>query len=123
MEYNERKERVCNRFVKQLVGVMELAATSIHETQLKLSPPVKTPTAYGGRLTWILPGGNLLKVHIKDRNKIRKRKRWSQAENTYLLTLDGDIDFKAESVTLLVDRMRKNKKVGAACGRIHPIGT
>ena len=46
-----------------------------------------------------------------------------QAENTYLLTLDGDIDFKAESVTLLVDRMRKNKKVGAACGRIHPIGT
>ena len=46
-----------------------------------------------------------------------------QAENTYLLTLDGDIDFKAESVTLLVDRMKKNKKVGAACGRIHPIGT
>jgi len=37
--------------------------------------------------------------------------------------LDGDIDFKAESVTLLVDRMKKNKKVGAACGRIHPIGT
>ena len=47
----------------------------------------------------------------------------TQAENTYLLTLDGDIDFKAESVTLLVDRMKKNKKVGAACGRIHPIGT
>ena len=46
-----------------------------------------------------------------------------QAENTYLLTLDGDIDFKAESVRLLVDRMKKNKKVGAACGRIHPIGT
>ena len=39
---------------------------------------MKTPTAYGGRLTWILPGGNLLKVHIKDGNKIRKRKRWSQ---------------------------------------------
>ena len=46
-----------------------------------------------------------------------------QAENTYLLTLDGDIDFKAESVNLLVDRMKKNAKVGAACGRIHPIGT
>ena len=40
-----------------------------------------------------------------------------------MLTLDGDIDFKAECVTLLVDRMKKNKKVGAACGRIHPIGT
>ena len=43
-----------------------------------LAPPVKTPTPYGGRLTWLLPGGNRLKVHIKDNNKIRNRKRWSQ---------------------------------------------
>ena len=46
-----------------------------------------------------------------------------QAENSFLLTLDGEIDFKADSVNLLVDRMKKNGKVGAACGRIHPIGT
>jgi chitin synthase len=37
--------------------------------------------------------------------------------------LDGDVDFKPEAVLLLVDRMRKNPKVGAACGRIHPIGS
>jgi chitin synthase len=36
--------------------------------------------------------------------------------------LDGDVDFKPEAVLLLVDRMRKNPKVAAACGRIHPTG-
>ena len=44
-------------------------------------------------------------------------------ENTYLLALDGDVDFRPEAVRLLVDRMKKNKKVGAACGRIHPVGS
>ena len=34
------------------------------------------------------------------------------AENTYLLTLDGDIDFQPEAVTLLVDLMKKNKMLG-----------
>lgn len=47
---------------------------------------------------------------------------YSQAENTFLLALDGDVDFKPDAVRLLVDRMRKNCKTGAACGRIHPIG-
>jgi chitin synthase len=46
-----------------------------------------------------------------------------QAENTFLLALDGDVDFKPEAVRLLVDRMKKNQKTGASCGRIHPIGT
>lgn len=42
--------------------------------------------------------------------------------NTFILALDGDVDFKPEAVTLLLDRMKKNPLVGAACGRIHPIG-
>ncbi|CAF5225486.1 unnamed protein product, partial [Rotaria magnacalcarata] len=50
-------------------------------------------------------------------------KKRIQMENTYLLALDGDVDFRPEAVRLLVDRMKKNKKVGAACGRIHPIGS
>ena len=33
------------------------------------------------------------------------------------------MDFKPEAVQILVDCMKKNRKVGAACGRIHPIGT
>ena len=45
------------------------------------------------------------------------------AENTYLLTLDGDIDFQPVAVQLLVDLMKKNRNLGAACGRIHPVGS
>ena len=45
------------------------------------------------------------------------------ADNTYLLALDGDVDFRPKAVRMLVDLMRKDEKVGAACGRIHPIGT
>jgi chitin synthase len=37
--------------------------------------------------------------------------------------MDGDVDFGPDSVRMLVDRMKKNKKVGAASGRIHPIGS
>ena len=40
-----------------------------------------------------------------------------------MLALDGDVDFKPDAVRLLVDLLKKNKKVGAACGRIHPIGS
>lgn len=42
-----------------------------------MTPPVKSATPYGGRLTWKLPGGNLLIVHLKDKKKVIKRKRWS----------------------------------------------
>ena len=59
--------------------MIPVLCSSIHETQLVLSPPIKTPTPYGGRLTWTLPGGNLLYVHLKDKCKIRHKKRWSQA--------------------------------------------
>ena len=44
------------------------------------------------------------------------------AENTFILALDGDINFQPKAVSLLVDLMVKQKNLGAACGRIHPIG-
>ena len=40
--------------------------------------PTKVVTPYGGQLVWILPGGNKLIVHLKDKLKIRHKKRWSQ---------------------------------------------
>lgn len=45
------------------------------------------------------------------------------AENTFLLALDGDVDFEPEAVLSLMRRMNKSQIVGAACGRIHPIGS
>ena len=46
-----------------------------------------------------------------------------RAENTYLLALDGDVDFQPEAIIKLVDLMKRNPDVGASCGRIHPIGS
>lgn len=178
---------VPNSFVKQLMECMEDAARSVVKGPITIAPPLKYVTPYGGRLVWTMPGQTKMVVHIKDKNKIRHRKRWSQcmymyyllgyrlfgsrdndkafteesemesrmskarnrkkgkkanlsrplkslfnkmdseqyekAENTFILTLDGDVDFKPESVKLLIDRMKKNRKVGAVCGRIHPIGS
>ncbi|KAI3384530.1 hypothetical protein SNEBB_003598 [Seison nebaliae] len=170
-----------NEFVLQLLSVVNKAACSVHECQMNLPSPIISPTPYGGRLTWTLPGGNILIAHIKDKQKIRHKKRWSQVmymyyllgyrligsldlieklykkkwttkkqnskrhdnlfkgfgnllnnlddflriklENTFLLALDGDVDFHPEAVRLLIDRMKKNRRVGAACGRIHPVGS
>lgn len=45
------------------------------------------------------------------------------AQHTYLLALDGDIDFVPDAVQLLIDLMKRNPNLGAACGRIHPVGS
>ncbi|XP_039764506.1 chitin synthase chs-2 [Pararge aegeria] len=137
-----------NRFVKLLVDTIDDAASEVHQTIIRVRPPKKYPAPYGGRLTWVLPGKTKMICHLKDKGKIRHRKRWSQvmymyyllgfrlmelpisvdrkevmAENTFLLTLDGDIDFQPPAVRLLIDLMKKNKNLGAACGRIHPVGS
>ncbi|UYV85169.1 chs1 [Cordylochernes scorpioides] len=144
----EEDVMVVNRWVKLLLQAVPLAASSVHQCHVRLSPPLKIPTPYGGRLEWTLPGKNKLVAHLKDKCKIRHKKRWSQVmymyyllghrlmelpvdsdrkkaltENTYILALDGDINFRPQAVRLLVDLMKKNPKLGAACGRIHPVGT
>ncbi|CAF0891844.1 unnamed protein product [Rotaria sp. Silwood1] len=171
-EDDENGNRVPNRYVRQLVPAVNVAGAYVHGVEKIVEDPIKIPTPYGGRLVWLLPGKNRLIVHMKDKNLIRHKKRWSQvmymyyllsfkllrrkhgghnvsqhttrldtefigfseflrklsedkkiaAQNTFILALDGDVDFKPEAVLLLVDRMRKNPKVAAACGRIHPTG-
>lgn len=66
---------------------------------------------------YYLLGYQIMEQPIPYEQKMKK------AENTFLLALDGDIDFKPEAVLLLVDLMKKNENLGAACGRIHPVGT
>ena len=46
-----------------------------------------------------------------------------RTDSTFLLALDGDNDFKPSAVTMLVDLMKRDLRVGAACGRIHPTGS
>ena len=211
---NDEDEQIVNQFVKMLVRYMDEAGSFVHCRNIKVKAPKRYPTPYGGRLVWTLPGKTKIVCHLKDKAKIRHKKRWSQcmymyyllgkdeekmlniymvarysigstymrqtlaqdgaqthrrpntiaclitsstryrnvcirrdtlfvaflgfklmelpisdvrkeviAENTYLLALDGDIDFQPEAITRLVDLMKKNKNLGAACGRIHPTGT
>ncbi|XP_076443985.1 uncharacterized protein LOC143282270 [Babylonia areolata] len=171
-------QRVVNSWVTQFVETLHHASRSVNKLTSVLKPPTKTPTPYGGRLLWKLPGGTRMYVHLKDKTLIRPRKRWSQilylyyllgfrlmseygtaedlvrgggvgrtpgkahrvrknssllndmppevvrkAHNTFIMTLDGDVDFRPESVHLLLDRMKKSKEVAAVCGRIHPKGS
>lgn len=126
-----------------MTSLIAEAAEHVHLTPVKIKPPKIYPTPYGGRLVWTLPGRSEMIVHLKDKSKIRHKKRWSQvmymyyllaydvkkqrrpikSENTYLLALDGDIRFQPKAVHLLVDLMNNNEDLGAACGRIHPVGT
>ena len=56
--------------------------TTCHRSVVKgpidIPPPVKTPTPYGGVLVWTMPGQTKMHVHLKNKNLIRHRKRWSQ---------------------------------------------
>ncbi|KAM3718282.1 Chitin synthase [Dirofilaria immitis] len=147
-DINEYGEPVINKYVKQLIDKIDEAASALHQTDMRLRPPKKISTPYGGRLNYIMPGKNRLMIHLKDKQKIRIRKRWSQvmylyyllgyqlmmkvddeirketiSENTFILTLDGDVDFSPQCVHLLVDLMKKDRRLGAACGRIHPRGS
>ncbi|XP_072762919.1 chitin synthase chs-2 [Anoplolepis gracilipes] len=142
---HDENETQVNQYVITLV---ETVQKNVENLMMHYTPPVKYPTPYGGRLVWTLPAKTQLIVHLKDKNKIRHRKRWSQvmymyyllgyrlmglsidvdrkeiiAENTYILTLDGDIDFRPAAVKILVDLMKKDRDLGAACGRIHPVGS
>jgi len=56
-------------------------------------------------------------------NRLTNNTYCLKTDNTFLLALDGDIDFKPSAVTMLVDLMKRDLRVGAACGRIHPTGS
>ncbi|KAH3703118.1 hypothetical protein DPMN_078147 [Dreissena polymorpha] len=185
MDLDDDEELVPNSFVRELLSVLDESVSSVYAKSMKLMQPFIVPTPYGGQIVYRMPGENFLFIHLKDKTKIRHKKRWSQvmymyyllgyrivrycqetvtealkhgrinellgwedgetvhggqygrshifhafdeqtlrkASNTFVLALDGDVDFSPGAVKLLVDRMKKSEKVGAACGRIHPIGT
>lgn len=63
-----------------------------------------------------------LGFHLMGR-RWNRRKENTRARNTMLLALDGDVDFEPQALKLLVDLMKRQEKVGAVCGRIHPVGS
>lgn len=48
--------------------------------------------------------------------------RQLEADNTYILAIDGDSKFEPSAVLKLLRLMNVKNDIGCACGRIHPIG-
>jgi len=142
-----------NQYVKYLLNAVDEYGKQWYGKYNMTVPEIqKFVTPYGGRLVWELPGGTSITCHLKDKKKIRHKKRWSQimymyyflgyelerkhrhgkmteeqrdnyASNTFILALDGDVDFLPDSIVKVVDLAKRNPSVGAVCGRIHPTGS
>ncbi|EDO41482.1 predicted protein, partial [Nematostella vectensis] len=129
-----------NSYILQLVSLVESTL------RIPLNKCTKMKTPYGMQLRWKLPGGMPFTIHLKDNNKVKNKKRWSQVmymsyvphsffylfnemyfclvrdDQTFILTTDADVNFKHESMEALIDYMLQDEKVGAVCGRTHPMG-
>ncbi|XP_035669145.1 chitin synthase chs-1-like [Branchiostoma floridae] len=105
-------------------------------------PPRKT--WYGWKLRWDLSGSLRLPltIHLKDNQKVKSKKRWSQVmymesavdsqrnkeinkRVKYILATDGDVDFDASSIVAMLLQMKSDREgqVGAVCARTHPVGS
>uniref|UniRef100_A0A3Q2PW41 chitin synthase n=1 Tax=Fundulus heteroclitus TaxID=8078 RepID=A0A3Q2PW41_FUNHE len=83
MTEKETKKRLVNEYVEDLIHVV----TEVYRVFTNKEPDdvsiIETP--YGGRLMFVLPEGNMLYVHLKDKALIRNKKRWSQIMYMYYL--------------------------------------
>ena len=119
--------------------LLSLLKETLH-VKLKRCKREKTP--YGYRLSWDIGLGDMpFTVHFKDKSLVKAKKRWSQvmymnyvlnhrlqkdglnANDTFILTTDADIDFSPKSVDVLLDMFACNDQVGAVCARTHPKGS
>lgn len=75
--------RLVNSYVEDLIHVV----VEVYKVFTNKEPDdvsiIETP--YGGRLMLVMPEGNMLYVHMKDKKRIRNKKRWSQIMYLYYL--------------------------------------
>ncbi|XP_049418459.1 chitin synthase 1 [Epinephelus fuscoguttatus] len=83
MTEKETGKRLVNSYVEDLVHVV----IEVYRVFTNKEPDdvsiIQTP--YGGRLMFVMPEGNMLYVHLKDKSLIRNKKRWSQIMYLYYL--------------------------------------
>ncbi|XP_067276424.1 chitin synthase chs-1-like [Pseudorasbora parva] len=92
MDVDNGRQRHANEYAEILVDVVKEVYTIFSEEDpciFKQSPPLPMQkiinTPYGGRLEYILPKGNMMMVHLKDKTLIRHKKRWSQIMYLYYI--------------------------------------
>ncbi|XP_077376122.1 chitin synthase 1 [Festucalex cinctus] len=83
MTEKETGRRLVNSYVNDLTQVV----IEVYRVFTNKEPDdvsiVETP--YGGRLVFVMPEGNMLYIHLKDKSLIRNKKRWSQIMYMYYL--------------------------------------
>uniref|UniRef100_A0A8C2WT54 chitin synthase n=1 Tax=Cyclopterus lumpus TaxID=8103 RepID=A0A8C2WT54_CYCLU len=76
-------KRLVNTYVTDLIHVV----IEVYRVFTNKEPDdvsiIETP--YGGRLMFVMPDGNMLYVHLKDKTLIKNKKRWSQIMYLYYL--------------------------------------
>ena len=116
--------------------------------------PRYTEMPFGLQAKVLLHGNKNLHVYLKDNNKVKNKKRWSQVmymsyvtsrcglselppkveepiaetddvemENRFILTTDGDVEFRYEDIECLLDMLQADLDVAGVCARTHPIGS
>ncbi|XP_070689214.1 chitin synthase 1 [Pempheris klunzingeri] len=83
MTQKDTGKRIVNSYVDDLIHVV----IEVYRVFTNKEPDdvsiIETP--YGGRLMFVMPDGNMLYVHLKDKSLIRNKKRWSQIMYMYYL--------------------------------------
>ncbi|XP_047437429.1 chitin synthase 1 [Mugil cephalus] len=83
MTEKNTEKRLVNSYVNDLIHVvLEVFRVFTNKEPDDVSI-IESP--YGGRLTFVLPEGNMLFIHLKDKSLIRNKKRWSQIMYLYYL--------------------------------------
>ncbi|XP_071346094.1 chitin synthase 1 [Trachinotus anak] len=83
MTDDDTGKRLVNSYVDDLIHVV----IEVYRVFTNKEPDdvsiIEAP--YGGRLMFVMPEGNMLYVHLKDKSLIRNKKRWSQIMYLYYL--------------------------------------
>ncbi|XP_038158757.1 chitin synthase chs-2-like isoform X1 [Cyprinodon tularosa] len=73
------------RIITEVYGIFKNLDKTFFEVQQQIPDQAIIETPYGARLVFEMPHGNYIIVHFKDKEKIRKKKRWSQIMYLYYL--------------------------------------
>ena len=141
-----------NEWVKQFQTVFKDVLSKYEDNEhitpaaLEQGKIIRTP--YGGRVIYRIAGYDFV-IHLKDAKLVQGGKRWSQVmylyyligwkidacelrdsdgfkvkkSKSFVLALDGDVDFEPDAFELVLDRCMRNEKLAACCGAIHPTGS
>ena len=138
-------QTVLNRYVEDFLTELQ-QALKLQKLENVFDNGRVYSTPFGGRLTYTIHGVELI-VHLKDASKVQRGKRWSQVmymyyllgwkideckmtsrgktirkETSYILAIDGDIEFTPVDFELVLQRLDRNRGVAACCNQIEPSG-